>query len=1015
MQVPSLVFCYLLSICVIKCSRVTLVNNGYQDIVFAINPSVQYNDKLIESIQEMVTEASNYLHQATKYQLYFSDVKILLPASWALNSSLVQSRTHESYEKADVIIAESYLKHGDAPYTLQYGGCGEMGRYIHFTPKFILNEKITSVYGPKGRVLVHEWARFRWGVFNEHNDLIPFYKSSNRTSECINISMCSFLIIILTFRCSLSIRGMTAECNGSLCSLCTIDKSTGLPNKECQFFPEKNQMSSSSIMYLQGLPNVDKFCDNTTHNPEAPNMQNKMCNYKSTWDVISKSEDVQNISSPHNGSVKPNFTLLQAKNRVLCLVLDVSGSMSSRNRIDRLRQAAEIFLQQIAETGSQAGIITFNYSASIQTHLKMIVSDITREELVKLLLARAYGGTSICAGIRSGFEVLRGDDNATKGDEIILLTDGIDQQISSCFQEVEESGSVIHTIALGPTAAKELEELSAMTGGLQFAATDNLNTSGLIDSFTGLVSENGDSSQQTIQLENAGINIDKNTWLNGTVIIDKSIGNDTTFVVTWEAQTPDVFVYDPNGTIYNNDDFKINQTVHIARLKIKGTAQTGPWIYSILNLGGDQVITVTVTSRAADANIPPIKVTVHISRKDSTNPMIIYVEVSHGFLPVLYANVTAIIERPSGPPVGLQLSDDGLGADIVRNDGIYSKYFLSLNERGRYSAKVRVQGSEGTTRITFTTEGQAMPIPGYSENVRNPSALAPDSRMFPWHDFPATPRPLQSRFDEVSRTEQVHAFLFYSGNIEVIPQQPLVNKTDLDGISGDFNRVQAGGTISVPSGTSTIDFPPCKITDFQATIVKNKIELEWTAPGGDYDQGSGNCCWACKDAYNDFFPFSEYYINTNINIQFFYFLFVASRYEMRMSKNLLQLRDYFSKASLVNLTGMHPQPYGSRDVVRITPENQYIQNGTTIYFAVRAYDEGNQSSEVSNIARVSFFVPKVEPIVEPIVEPVVKPNYDYTPQKAWIAAVVVGIVCLVVGPIICIVHGIVPKKVSVGS
>lgn len=37
-------------------------------------------------------------------------------------------------------------------------------------------------------------------------------------------------------------------------------------------------------------------------------------------------------------------------------------------------------------------------------------------------------------------------------------------------------------------------------GGLQFAATDNLNTSGLIDSFTGLVSENGDSSQQTIQV-----------------------------------------------------------------------------------------------------------------------------------------------------------------------------------------------------------------------------------------------------------------------------------------------------------------------------------------------------------------------------------------------------------------------------------------------------------------------------------------------------------------------------------
>ncbi|XP_059839543.1 calcium-activated chloride channel regulator 1-like [Hypanus sabinus] len=120
-----------------------------------------------------------------------------------------------------------------------------------------------------------------------------------------------------------------------------------------------------------------------------------------------------------------------------------------------------------------------------------------------------------------------------------------------------------------------------MTGGLQFAATDNLDTSGLIDSFTGLTSGNGDSSQQAIQLENLGRNIGNDTWLNGTVVIDEAIGNDTSFVITWETQTPYILLHDPSGKSHNNSDFKIDEIVHTARLQIYGTAQV-PWNGALL-------------------------------------------------------------------------------------------------------------------------------------------------------------------------------------------------------------------------------------------------------------------------------------------------------------------------------------------------------------------------------------------------------------------------------------------------
>ncbi|XP_072366532.1 calcium-activated chloride channel regulator 1-like [Scyliorhinus torazame] len=859
----GLVFNCILCDYIIHSSGAKLEKNGYRDLVIAINPRIKNDTNLIENIQQIVTAASSYLHNATKQQVYFSDVKILLPRTWSLNSSSIHRPTTESYEKADVIIAEPYLKYGDEPYTQQYGGCGEKGQYIHFTPNFIRNSSLTQIYGPKEKVFVHEWAHLQWGVFDEYNQLVPYYLSNGKYEAT---------------RCSKELIGTNGDCTGGDCKSCEIDPNSGLPKGNCQFYPDKDQTATSSIMYIQGLPQVTEFCDKNTHNPEAPTMQNKMCDYRSIWEVIRESEDFRNNRPPHTGSVTPTFTILQAKDRVISLVLDTSGSMDSENRINRLRQAAEIFLLQIVEVQSKVGIVTFSSDASIQANLKLIDNDDVRKELVRLLPKSASGGTNICAGVQAGFEVLRDDDGATRGDEIVLLTDGEDGGISSCFAEVKQSGAVVHTIALGPSAAIALEQLSNMTGGLQFAATGNVDASGLIDAFTGLVSGNDDISQQSIQLESFGTMIYDGDWMNDTVPIDKTVGNDTFFVVTWEKQIPDIFVADPSGKVYNKDAFVRGETLLTARLNINGTAQAGHWKYSILNPGSDQIITITVTSRAADEKIPPLTVNVLISEKDSYGGRTIYAEISQGFSPVMFANVTAIIERPTGRPIEERLSDDGTGADVVKNDGIYTKKVFKFSGFGRYNFKVRVEGKDGATKKAIRTGARAFYIPGYTEN----------------------------------------------GVIQINPPQPPINLEGLATELGDFSRVKSGGAISVPAGTPPVDVPPCKITDLQATIVKNKVELEWTAPGEDYDQGA------------------------------------ASRYEMRMSDSLLQLRDNFSTTAPVNLTSMNPQPFGSRETVAFVPENTELKNGTTVYFALCAYDKINQPSAISNVAKISVYVPWIE-------------------------------------------------------
>ncbi|GCB77710.1 hypothetical protein scyTo_0020603 [Scyliorhinus torazame] len=95
----DLVLSYLLCDYITNGSGLKLENNGYRDVLIAINPGIQYNDKMIGNIQEIVTAASSYLHQATKQQVYYSDVKILLPRTWPVNSSSIHRPTTESYEK----------------------------------------------------------------------------------------------------------------------------------------------------------------------------------------------------------------------------------------------------------------------------------------------------------------------------------------------------------------------------------------------------------------------------------------------------------------------------------------------------------------------------------------------------------------------------------------------------------------------------------------------------------------------------------------------------------------------------------------------------------------------------------------------------------------------------------------------------------------------------------------------------------------------------------------------------
>eukprot|EP00057_Strongylocentrotus_purpuratus_P013048 XP_011667522.1 PREDICTED: calcium-activated chloride channel regulator 1-like [Strongylocentrotus purpuratus] len=151
-------------------SSVVLDDGGYANVAVAIDESIQENMDLLTSIQDMFREGSTFLYQATRQRVFFKNVTILIPSHWTTQPEY-GSPGRLTFDTADVIIAQPNPLWAPEPYTQQIQGCGQPGSFIHFTEDFITDDDdVTDTYGELGRILVHEWGHYRWGLFNEYPD-----------------------------------------------------------------------------------------------------------------------------------------------------------------------------------------------------------------------------------------------------------------------------------------------------------------------------------------------------------------------------------------------------------------------------------------------------------------------------------------------------------------------------------------------------------------------------------------------------------------------------------------------------------------------------------------------------------------------------------------------------------------------------------------------------------------------------------------------------------------------------
>ncbi|XP_037785047.1 calcium-activated chloride channel regulator 3A-1-like [Penaeus monodon] len=869
-------------------ANVRLKDNGYEGVLVAISPSVDesYAEDIIASIKKTISDASEVLFKATQQRAFFRDVKILLPKTWTKTPSDAVA-LNENFDESDIRVDVGTGVYGNQPHTEQPGGCGDPGLYIHLTPEYLVNDEESNVWGPRSKVLVHEWAKLRWGVFDEfgypNDDMYPlFYASQNIVEGNVEVT------VHPNYCANEVLSGKLRDITGSACSY-----AGDLPDKNCRFIPDDDQVAVSSLMSLYYIANIEEFCGETKrHNLRAPNKHNTKCDHRSVWSIIKMHPDFKddnNLQTQTASATK--FTVLRQEAAKFALVLDYSYSMRDYDRIKKLQSTARRWILHEVAEGSSVGIIKFGGTAEVEAPLTVIEGEASRKMLADLIDAKLRSATSIGAGLSLAMNWML---NREKNAVILLITDG-EENTSPYIRDIEDqlasSGIRVVTIAFGATADQQLESIAQQTDGKTYTVFDTDSGSQLLDAFLGaLTYQPGDTVADTkVKIHEYAYN-GPDKLVSKEFPVDASVGRDMLFQLKTSALKHTIsppYLLRPDGTAVKTATF--DPLIGSWAIKVP-LAEPGRWTW-IAELSGDKnyYIQVDVTAKARNPDILPIYTQAWASSGSSgvdatVSPVIVYAEVKQGSNPVIGATVRAYISHTSTPDeaIELDLLDNGQGADSQAGDGIYSRYLTQYPFTGRYIVRAQAWNN-----------GSAFINSGFTAN------RAPHRR----HTRAIPAKPLDMP-------------VYCCGS--KVPFNAEAAES-----AGEFSRFVAAGSIQVTKIPETGDvLPPSRVTDLQvAGTYETSLTLTWTATGDDLDSG------------------------------------IVSQYEIRLSSNDSDLLDADAEnTTLLTFEDSVQKPelfVNAGETVNVTLDlEESIEIGKVYYLTLRASDDVGKLSSFSNVATV---------------------------------------------------------------
>ncbi|KAL3204327.1 hypothetical protein MRX96_041253 [Rhipicephalus microplus] len=386
-------------------------DGGYRDLLISINKDVPYNETIVVNIKSLLWSSSQFLHRATNGLVYFKHVTINFPNTWPKRSS-ARRLSSSLFEKGDVRIdlpAESHEQ--ERPFTKQWKLCGKPGEYIKVTPTFLaeLNDSTTKTFGNPAYVFVHEWAHYRYGVFDEHGW---------RDDEKYPLTYCE---------------------EDPVSHFC--DSTNGARQHNPYAPSEQNAI-------CQGRSTWEVISENEDFtNLARANLSKRI---ETTFEEMQHTEDLPQ--------------------RVV-MALDVSDSMKGDNRMTFLKDALTRYVRDIADGSKSLAIVTFSSSAAV-LHPLMPVNVSTRQSFLNAVKdLKAAGQTCIGCGLQRTLQVLNTTDEKPEGGIVVLMSDSEENmtpKLNDVLPELMAAKVGVSTIAMGTSADHEIETLATMTDGKAF-------------------------------------------------------------------------------------------------------------------------------------------------------------------------------------------------------------------------------------------------------------------------------------------------------------------------------------------------------------------------------------------------------------------------------------------------------------------------------------------------------------------------------------------------------------------
>ncbi|CAL4122326.1 unnamed protein product, partial [Meganyctiphanes norvegica] len=572
---------------------------------------------------------------------------------------------------------------------------------------------------------------------------------------------------------------------------------------------------------------VKEFCDifnqvSHPHNPHAPTKQNFHCKHQSVWEVMRKHPDfatdkVFNVGVDVYQNV--SFEVVQESAAHYVMVLDYSGSMDDFDRVMKLKRTAQRWLLHDVAEESSVAIVKFSISSTLVSKLTKIRGKSSRKKLADLIDTNTGDSTCIGCGLQLAIRELQGKDNPV----ILLVTDGKENQepyINEMLEYLVKNGIRVVTVAFGLNADQSLEMVASTTGGKTFTVNDEDEGSMLNDAFEGALTyqPTSDFAQTSIKIHEERYK-GKDTKLIRTFVVDSGVGKNLEFRLDTDDVkhiTSSPVLKSPTGQQYSDAKLEADLKLWILRIK---RAKPGKWTWSV-DLSGDPVhyININIFSNPRASEGPRIPITtkawVSSGAKEvnlTAERVIVFAEVKKGKNPVIGAHVKAIIIQPNADldtaPQVLELHDDGNDPDMIRGDGIYSKYLATVPTTGRYSVKAQVMGGKNTfVSKDFLTARRRRSV------TANSSEVYPDRCCGSFMPFDRSNAVRTGIFTRIAS----------AGSVKITAIPP----TNTDGIAKDI-------------------IPPARVHDLRVSEIIDesdlmKIQLSWTSTGDDHDTGSAS-------------------------------------------------------------------------------------------------------------------------------------------------------------------------------